>query len=180
MAIRVAKITIKGISPLMTHRFPTESIEAIEKQPKEIQAEHAAYRIPDTNELYVPGVAVQRALINGAKYSKGKGRASLAVPAAACFMVTPEYLGLKTKEYIIDSRSVVIPSTRGRVMRHRPKFNEWEISFELQWDDALISDKQARTIVDDTGSRVGLLEFNPVHKGNYGRFVVNTWEVLKP
>ena len=70
-------VTISGTSPILMHRYPLEPIEAIEKKSAEEQARIAAYVIPESGNLYIPGVAVQRALIGAAVYSKGKGRATL-------------------------------------------------------------------------------------------------------
>jgi hypothetical protein len=175
--VRRVEVTICGISPLLMHAFPMIPIEALEKKPKEEQAEYAAYRIPnDSRELYVPGVAIQRALIGGAAYSKGKGRASLQKSAAACLMIDREYVGLGTTEYVLDARPVVIPATKGRIMRYRPKIENWSLSFALDYDDTLLSTVQVRQIVDDTGKHVGLLDFRPEKKGPFGRFVVSSWK----
>ena len=164
-----------GQSPLLMHAFPLLPIEAMEKKPPAEQAELAAYRDPDTHDLYVPAVAVQRALVAAAAYSKGKGRASLVKQAAACLLVTPERLSLGTQTYMVDSRPVVMPATRGRVLRHRPRLDVWAITYTLEWDERLISEQQIRRIVDDMGSRVGLLDFRPEKKGPYGRSVVVSW-----
>ena len=177
MARRAADVTIKGLSALLMHRFPLEPIEAIEKKTKEEQAEIAAYRDSVTRELYVPGVNVQRALISAAMYSKGKGRASLQKPIAACVLVTPERLLLGRHEYEIDSRAVVMPSTKGRIVRHRPRIEDWKITFTVEWDGDLVTEDQIRRVVDDAGARVGLLDFRPERKGPFGRSIVTSWEV---
>jgi hypothetical protein len=70
---------------------------------------------------------------------------------------------------------VVIPSTKGRVLRHRPRLDAWETSFTLIFDETLMSEKQVRKIIDDCGSLVGLLDFRPERKGPYGRFMVTKW-----
>jgi len=174
-AIRVA---MKGVAPLLMHQYPMTPIEGLDKMTPEEQAEYSAYRDPDRDgELYIPGVNVQRALINAAAYSKGKGRASLQRVAAASIFVSPMRLGLGTRVYEIDSRPVVIAATKGRVMRHRPMLKDgWEISFTLEYDEVLLSEKQVRQIVDDMGSRVGLLDFRPEKKGAFGRCMVTGWE----
>lgn len=176
MGIKKVEVQIKGTSPLLMHSFPMEPIEAIEKQPPKVQAEHSAYRDPDTEELYVPGVNIQRALVSAAAYSKGKGRATLQKPAAACLMVSPERVSLNQKEYAIDSRPVVIQATKGRILRHRPRLDEWELKFQIEYDDTLLKETEVRRIVDDMGSRVGLLDFRPEKKGPFGRCVVVHWE----
>lgn len=172
-------VTMTGSSPLLMHRYPLEPVEAIEKKTPAEQAEIAAYRDPDTGNLYIPGVAVQRALVGAATYSKGKGRASLQKPVAACVLVSPERIDLGTKDYQIDSRAVVMPATRGRIVRHRPRLDSWEITFEIECDETLLTEKQLRKIVDDAGSRVGFLDFRPEKKGPYGRSVVTNWRPHK-
>lgn len=169
-------VTIEGISPLLMHAYPLAPIEALEKRPPEEQAELAAYRDPETKELYIPGIAIQRALVSGASFSKGKGRASLQKVAAACIFVNPERVGLGTKHYEIDARPAVVPATRGRVMRYRPRLDRWRASFEISYDPTLLTEVQLRRIVDDTGSRVGLLDFRPERKGPFGRFHVIEWK----
>ena len=167
-------VEIKGISSLLMHAFPLVPIEALEKKSPAEQAELAAYRTPD-GKLYVPGVAVQRALVSGATYSKGKGRGSLQKPVAACVQVSPEYLLLTPQDYVVDTRAVVVPATKGRVPRHRPRFDAWTISCEIEFDPTLLKETELRRVVDDTGARVGLLDFRPEKKGPCGRFVVTKW-----
>jgi len=173
--IRKIKVTIKGTSPLLMHKFLMEPIEALEKRSPAEQAEIAAYRNPDSGNLYIPGVAIQRGLIQASAYSKGKGRASLVKTAAACFLVSPEYVDLGTKTFEIDARPVVIKATQGRVMRFRPRLNDWLATFTLEYDDTLLTENQVRRIVDDMGVRCGLLDFRPERKGPMGRCVVVKW-----
>jgi hypothetical protein len=106
MSTQIIKCTIKGISPLLMHAYPLMGQpDGYQKWPPEKQAEFAAYRTPDTQELYIPGLAIQRCLVNAATYSKGKGRASLQKPVAACVMVTPEYC-LLGKNFLQERRRV--------------------------------------------------------------------------
>lgn len=166
-----AKVTIEGTSALMMKRYPTTPIEGFEKKPPEEQAEISAYRIPGskTRELYIPGVAIQRAMVKAAAYSKGRGRASLQKVTAACLMVDPEYVGLGTNKFVVDSRPVVVPATKGRIMRHRPRIDKWKVNFNVEWDETLMDEPQVKRIVEDMGKRVGLLEFRPACNGPYGR-----------
>ena len=158
------------------HAYPLVPIEALEKKSAAEQAEYAAYRDPQTQELYLPGPALQRAFVSGAAYSKGKGRGNLSRVAAACLLVTPERISLGTKTYAVDTRPVVVPATKGRVLRHRPRIDKWSCSLELEFDENLLTPGQLRRIVDDTGSRVGVLDFRPEKRGPFGRFMVTFWE----
>ena len=169
-------VEISSASALLMHKFPMVPVEALEKKPIEEQAELAAYRDPN-GKLCVPSICIQRALVSGATFSKGKGRGSLQKNAAACVVVDPEYLTLGTDTYAVDSRPVVVPATKGRVLRHRPRIDEWKLKFELAFEEDLISLLQIRRIVDDTGQRVGLLDFRPERKGPFGRFIVTSWKL---
>ena len=176
MATKRSEVEIKGISPLLMHRFPLEPVQAIEKKTKEEQAKLAAYIDEETDELYIPGVAIQRCLIAAAAYSKGKGRASLQKPVAACVFVSPDQCGLGTKAYKIDARPVVIAATKGRIVRYRPRLDQWGVSFSLDYDPDMLTEAQLRTVVDDAGAKVGLLDFRPERKGPFGRFMVTVWK----
>ena len=175
MATQTVRASIKGISPLLMHAFPMVPIEAIEKKSPEDQAELAAYRDPDTKGLYIPAMALQRCLIAAATYSKGKGRGSLQKAVAACILVSPERIPLGQDTFIVDARPVVVPATKGRVMRFRPRLEAWEVHFLVDYDDTLLSNTQLRRVVDDAGQRVGLLDFRPEKKGPFGRFMVTSW-----
>jgi hypothetical protein len=170
-----AIVTITGSSPLLMHKFPMVPIEALEKKSIQEQAELVAYRDPETEELYIPGTNIQRSLVASAAFSKGKGRGSLQKSVAACVFVTPERVSLNTKVFTIDSRPVVVPATKGRIMRHRPSLMTWAVEFTVEWDPTLLTAGQMRRVVDDSGSRVGLLDFRPEKKGSFGRFVVTSW-----
>jgi hypothetical protein len=95
---------------------------------------------------------------------------------AACVSVSPERLDLGVQKYVVDGRTVVIPATKGRVMRYRPRLNEWSVQFLVEYDDTLLNEEQMRRVVDDTGTRVGFLDFRPEKKGPYGRFMVVEWK----
>lgn len=175
--MKTVTVEIKGLSALLMHAFPLAPIEALEKKPPEDQAELCAYRDPETNNLYVPATALQRCLVNGATYSKGKGRGSLQKNAAACLLIGPhERLSLGVTTYAVDARPIVVPATKGRVMRYRPKIDPWSLRFTIDFDEVLLTEAQVRRIVDDSGSRVGLLDFRPEKKGPFGRFMVTAWQ----
>ena len=170
-----ASVTVKGVSALLMHRYPLDPIEGLEKKSPAEQAELAAYRTPQ-GELYVPGVNLQRSLVAAATFSKGKGRASLQKTVAACVFVNPEHLVLDNQSFAVDSRPVVVPATKGRIVRHRPRLDSWQLSFQVEGDETMLKEAQVRRVLDDAGSKVGLLDFRPERKGPFGRFVVTKWE----
>lgn len=172
--MKQAKATIRGLSPLLMHRFPMEPVEAIDKKSPEEQARLSLYE--RDGAPFIPGVNVHRMLIAAAAYSKGKGRATLGKIASAALFVDEAELPLGETPWTIDSRPVVIAATKGRIVRHRPRFDAWEVSFTISYDETLLTETQVRRIVDDGGQRVGLLDFRPEKKGSFGRFRVVEWQ----
>ncbi len=176
MSIEKVSVQIKGISPLLMHAYPLNPIEAIDKKPIEEQAEYSAYRDPEDGLLFIPGVNIQRCLIAAAVYQKGKNRASLQKVVAACVLIDPERCSLGVKDYEIDVRGVVVPATKGRILRYRPRLDNWSVEFDVTFDSDLLTESQMRRVIDDAGSRVGLLDFRPERKGPFGRFIVTEWK----
>lgn len=173
--MKTITVTIKGLSSLLMNRFPLVPVEALSKKSPQEQAEVSAYRT-DQGELYVPGVNFHRALIAGAAFSKGKGRASLQKEVASAVFVQEMALLLGQKKFEVDSRAVVVPATKGRIVRHRARLDAWELTATVDYDETLLTEAQLRRIVDDTGQRVGLLDFRPEKKGPFGRFMVTSWK----
>lgn len=176
--MEAVEVEIQGISPLLMHAFPIVPVEKLEKKPPLEQATLVLYRNPADDEPCIPAVALQRALVDAAIYSVGKGRASLQKPVAACCIVSPEHLVLEPAAWIVDARPVVIPSTQGRIVRYRPRFEQWSTKARIDFDVNLVSVIQLRKVLDDAGSRIGLMDFRPARKGMFGRFMVTGWKEL--
>lgn len=177
-------IEITGISPLLMHKFDEKELTSPSKNknltPKEI-AERYVYKT-DKGELYVPMECVYACIINGGRFSKmGKNKIttqrSSMVPAGINMVEKICLLG--TKDFDVDARAAVNPSTGGRVMVYRPRLNEWKLSFTLDVDTNMFPEHAVRTIVDDAGIKCGLLSFRPERKGYFGKFKVTKWKCKK-
>ena len=95
------------------------------------------------------------------------------------FSASTTQVPLGTKDFEVDSRSVVSPATGGRIMAHRPRLDEWSLSFTLEVDEDMFSAEFVRLVVDDAGRKIGLGDFRPDRKGPFGKFVVTGWKVIK-
>ena len=183
------KITIQGISPLLMNRFHEDSEVRISNgtspistsgkgNPRE-QATKKAYR-DDKGNLFIPGPNIFASIIEAGKFHKaGKSKVttqrSSLIPAGV-FILDP-IIPLNTKNFEVDSRSVVIPSTGGRIMCHRPRLDSWQLTFNLEVDVEMFDENFVRLLVDDAGKKVGLGDFRPSRKGPFGRFSVIGWKV---
>lgn len=115
-----------------------------------------------------------RSLVNAAAHTPvgGKGKKTYSkLIAAACILESPE-LDLGVRDFLTDSKSVVIRATGGRVMRHRARLNEWSAEGLLLFDERLLPESAMRKILGDAGQLIGLMDFRPEKKGPFGRFEV--------
>ncbi len=98
---------------------------------------------------------------------KGKGRGSLKATVLSSVFVDPEKIPLNKKTYDeIDVRPVVIQ--RNRVVKGRPKFNKWELSFTISYDEKRIKKERIAEILDEAGAAKGIGDYRP----KFGRFKV--------
>lgn len=179
--------TITGVSPLLCNRFTDASqlnngtsaaIQVGKKGTPREQANPKLYS-DESGVLGIPGPNLLAALVSAGRFTKaGKVKLTTAksslVPAG--LGVDELFIRLSPQKWEVDSRSVVIPATGGRVMCHRPRFDSWALSFTLSVDESLFSSEVIRQLVDDAGKRVGLGDFRPERRGPFGRFNVTSWK----
>lgn len=187
--VRIA-VTVEGVTPLMINRFQvqangksTPAHRTNNDDPRDV-AERCLY-VGGNGELsppYVPGWNLYKSIMQAGIYFKiGKRQLTTGPSSMLPGMVFIEeaILPITPKNWEVDSRPVRMPSTGGRVIRHRPMFNQWKLKFHLSVDTELMDLKLLRDVVDAAGKRVGLGEFRPACKGMYGKFVVTNWRQLK-
>lgn len=175
-------VKIQGITPLLMNKFTDHGDDKTKDKnltPRQ-EAEKVAHKL-DNGQLYWPSMNLFSCIINAGKYHKlNKNKVttmkSSLVPAG--ISITDELLMFETDHFEVDSRAVVIPATGGRIMKHRPRLDQWELTFQLTIDDNLFSERFVRTLIDDAGSKVGLGDYRPDRKGYFGRFKVIEWKKL--
>jgi len=177
-------VTIVGKTALLLHRFPEDAQEEASSQvharkerltPRQECISYLYLATPDDlSSQYFPSENLRQCIVNAGKRFK-IGRASARTDLAAATFITPEQLPLKG-EWVIDSRPVVNPFTQGRVLRHRPKFEQWEISCTIEVDEELIQEQLIRNVMTSAGNFVGIGDYRPARMGPYGRFEVTKWE----
>lgn len=186
------RVTIEGTTPLLCNRFTDEaqqkatsgtttSLVGDRGTPRE-QAEKKLY-LDDDGTFIIPQPNLFRCLIDAGKYFKaGKSKVttqkSSIIPS--CVEVAGIAIPIDTKDgWEVDTRPVRIPSTGGRILCHRPCFNDWSLTFDVTLDTDTMGMKLFRELVDAAGKKIGLGDFRPDCKGPFGKFVVRVWEVVK-
>ena len=171
------KVEIKGITPLLMNKpeqygFDEQWVEKKASTDWEKEALQKLYVDAD-GVIYQPATHLDRALIEAGKKIKVKGQGKATYSKLFGSMVAVEEFEIvhKNPEYEIHKSLVVIPSTKGRVMRYRPMFKDWELEFHIDAEDEIPADviKEALEIC---GKYVGIGDWRPEKKGKFGKFQV--------
>jgi len=123
---------------------------------------------------FVPTSALRAAIVEGAKLAK----LGMAVKRATIILSEKEPLefkGPRTPDKLwegghVDTRAVVV--SNARVMRTRPVFPAWSVSFEMMFDPTMLQRQQLIEAAETAGRLIGLLEYRPSKGGSFGRFDV--------
>ena len=195
-----------GVMPLLMHGFNTEaeaglpggsgkgtrttSTAAEKPLPREI-AEKFAYRENGPqSSLVLPRDAFQRLLREAGASHKEKGsRKTLKyrVPAAVLVLggdskgspvpLFAKDRATRLKDYEVHSCSAVNPFTKGRVMSHRPRLDEWAFRLLVRINTELMSEAIVRQLLSEGGQQIGVGSYRPEKGGVYGVFDVVGWDV---
>ena len=191
--MRNLKVTWKGISPLIMHSCQcVNPLHPIAKELKkytskrtktdedlmkisDLEWEAGAYW-KDGFGLYMPAENVEATIINGAKANK-KGK-DFQKYVNVTDLYIPFYYGENlTKEELIsnydyrDTRPMTVQ--RSKIMRTRPRFDQWNITFNLMYDEEHIDIDTILNAMEYAGSYVGLCDSRP----KYGKFVATVEEL---
>ena len=61
----------------------------------------------------------------------------------------------------------------------RPRIPHWETSFTVRLDTKRgVSRDTVVALVETAGRKIGLCDWNPIHRGRFGRFVISKMEIL--
>jgi hypothetical protein len=79
-------------------------------------------------------------------------------------------------DYEVDSRPVTIPSTKGRVMRHRARLNEWAFRINMRINDQILSEDIVRRLMSEGLQQIGIGDFRPEKGGPFGVSDLVSWQ----
>lgn len=186
--MKTVHIEIRGTTPLLVHRF-TDSSSA-EKSTRRVVVEATDPREEATKNAYIAAdgtyyfsaFAIPNAMGAAGSGHKMKGsRKTLRfVVPSAVRLVTDTITILNgngpAKSFEVDSRPVTIPATKGRIMRHRPRFDCWGAEFDLLINEKMLAVKDAHMLLNEAGESIGIGDFRPEKRGPFGTFRVVKFE----
>ena len=191
--MKTLRVTWKGISPLIMHSCQcVNPLHPIAKELKkytskknktdedlttisDLEWEAGAYW-KDGLGLYIPAENVEATIINGAKANK-KGKDVQRYVDVVDLYIPLDYGENLSKEELIqnyeyrDTRIMTV--MRSKVLRTRPRFDQWKIEFELRYNEEKIDIETIINAIEYAGMYVGLCDSRP----KYGKFVATVEEV---
>jgi len=191
MATTRWRVSITGVRPLLWHRFGPEAIPLDRKartgvagnDPEEWRQTVLATK---DHQLYLEPSYIFGCLREGGKHTSIK-RGTLQSRIACTLQVIDERVLLdrwlpktdlkaliqaEDKPVYLDVRSVRNPATKGRNVRYRVAASSgWTTSFDIAWDDTIVSDGQMRAVMIDAGKFVGLGDGRSI---GFGRFTISS------
>jgi len=187
------EVKIEGVTPLIFNRFTDKAAEDSTSgnrgaqggdrgTPLEI-AHSKLYFDAYNKKIVVPQPNLLRCLVEGGRFHKiGKTQITTERKSIlySCLDIEGADIELIHKQpWKVDTRAVRIPATGGRILAHRPMFDDWTLEFIVDLDTSIIGVKLLRMIVDDAGKRIGLGDFRPATKGPFGKFCVTLWQEIQ-
>jgi hypothetical protein len=175
------RVTIKGITPLLTHAFGPRARQKLAdaqgggptkaKEPRDPQADYldALYIIDAEAERYgFPASGVKKALVTaGGRFAGGvmtQLRGVITIPA--------ELLEIKAPAPTMQT-DIVRLSTGVPDLRYRPKFWPWEMDVPVEFNAGIITMAQVINLFKHAGFEVGIGDWRLESKnGMYGQFDV--------
>jgi len=177
---RVYGVSLVGESPLLMNRVVDVGGSARKGEkdsPKPEDVFVKAYSTPD-GKLYQPATHIHRAMIRAASAYKmpGSSRKAITPLVAGGIRVEPEAIPHIHQEWAVDARTVVVPATKGRVNRFRPRLDAWELEFRIHVFDERMTAATLQRILEDAGRLIGIGDYRPEKTGPFGRFRVARFE----
>lgn len=185
-------VEIRGLTPLLQNRF-TESNEQQKstraavvsmKDPRK-EAELAAHKLPSEDGFFIPSQAIFRLIRESASHHKIRGTrrsAKYSIPGAVRMPdeIIPiiDENGSNIQTFEIDARPVVIPATKGRIMKYRPRFNQWGAKFNICVNTDILDAEFIHQLIQEGGYANGLGDFRPQTSGPFGTFQVVSWKQI--
>jgi hypothetical protein len=185
-------VKVRGVAPLLQHRFPMPDLKDMSKGGKiqtgatDYSQEWRAYFYSTPGgELYQPASHLEAAMVKAAvnfKITGRRGKTYKDLFLSAVFVAPEEILhGLKSpdeldtdgdKQLYLDMRPVIV--NRARIVRIRPAFKAgWELEFTIEVIDDQVAPELVHDVLNLAGKTVGIGDYRP----KFGRFMVTRFDV---
>lgn len=188
--MKTLKLKITGTSAMLLHSDrganpiapDTIAHKALTSKRKKTDADHIDIAKSEYLLGFYPGAKIgipstnfKSALVEGAKLNK------LGAAFNRCVYIIDDHLpiahsGPAAREKMwetpacVDCRSVKVGMAR--LMRYRPRLNDWSLVVNLEFDENMVETNQILAAAENAGRYIGLGDYRPAKGGAFGRFTV--------
>ena len=122
----------------------------------------------------IPGYVMEGALVSGAKKKRMGTQAKSGIFVDKDSLLEFDGWESLTLDDLWENKDFRLTQgvkiQKARIMRTRPKFDEWAVEFVITYDAEVLSEPDVKDIVETTGHHCGLCDWRP----RYGRFRVES------
>lgn len=185
--VQTIRVTIQGTSPLLTNRFADETLKEIVAS----QGEKKASKKRDPIDPQKRASACIHWLQNG----KGKPVAAFSgVGIWKCIFTAAKYVDwvmteakalIQVPDVLVEIQSeddwqlfshFAKPNFKTTVIAHRPRWNDWRMTFDVRFDKRGIGMEQVVNLIYHAGLKIGLGSWRPEKSGTFGTFRIQSVE----
>ena len=175
--IHIPEVEIKGIRPLLMHSAETMTNgKELAKKDRGTRVEAESYLYKDGKDIICcPSIVLLSALKNSAVnfLVGGKGKKTYKNYIYSGVAIEQENIELISNGWETDKKTVVVG--RARIIRARPRFDEWSLKFTIEILTDIITPAILKTMLQHTGKYSGIMDFRPL----YGLFEVVSFKEIK-
>ena len=180
-AMKKYNVEITGTTPLLQNKpadygFDEEWVEKKATNEYEKEALKKLY-INSEGIIYQPATHIERTLMEAGKKIRVKGQGKATYSKLFGSMVNIPQMDILhiNQKWEVFKALVIIPSTKGRIMRYRPMFKDWKLHFEIEFEDEIAANV-IKEGLEIAGRYVGIGDWRPAMKGKFGKFQVTLFQ----
>ena len=168
------EVIIRGISPLLQHRFTGEqgTRRTGQNYDNEEMARESRYCDSEGN-LVQPALHLEASMIKAAANFRFQGKKTYRELFKSAVFVEPDDILHRIQDWVMDERPVVV--SKARIIRARARLDEWELAFTISVIDERITAAVVREILSESGKYHGIGDYRP----RFGRFEVVYFERIE-
>lgn len=179
------QFTFRGTRPLMlSAEQPYENAPGnnkVKKAKPSAQEEAESHlhkaKINGKEVCVMPGINVQKCIQAAYPYMPSPGKRKSWTALVRTISIEDLYLALDPQRWTLDARRSGTGYGKSGNMLYRPRWDEWQISGTLIYDQEHVSEEQVRGLVDNAGRYIGLGAWRVQNRGPYGKFTVVKWNL---
>jgi len=177
------KVAVRGVSGLLQNNPAAVDFDKVVEE----KLAHDSMQKDVLKCLYInvsgticqPATHFEKSLQDAAKKLKvkGSGKATYSKLFGSMVSVSPIMIPHEIQTFSVFSTSVVIPSTKGRIIKNRPLFQEWSLKFTISAEDE-IPESIIEEALKIAGKYCGVGDWRPQKGGKFGKFEIESFEKI--